>query len=61
MLPESRVIPYDPAATHTFRRTSSIVDGWDIGAPSPEEAAMIRGLQAQIWGLGADNLYPTDI
>lgn len=61
VLPGSRILPYDPAAEHTFRPSSSRVDGWDIGAPSAREAAAIRALQAQIWGLAADNLYPTDI
>ena len=60
-LPESRVIPYDPAATHAFRRTSTVVDGWDMGAPSIDEAAAIRSLQKRIWGVSTDNLYPTDI
>lgn len=60
-LPGSHVVPYEPAAEHIYQRSSSTVDGWDIGAPSAAEAAAIRDLQAQIWGRDADNLYPTDI
>ena len=61
LLPDAQIISYDPEAAHSFRRTSVTVEGWDVGAPSADETAAIRALQATIWGAATDTLYPTDI
>lgn len=61
MLPQAQVVAYDPSAGHAFQPDSTLVDGWDVGAPSAGEAQAIRALQTVVWGRAADNLYPTDI
>ncbi|MDI9546836.1 MAG: hypothetical protein QM346_04485 [Chloroflexota bacterium] len=55
------VIPYDPAAPHSFRRSARCVGHAVIGRPDAAEAQYIRHMHQQIWHSPSEYLYPADI
>ncbi len=61
LLPGTVVTPYDPAAPHTFRRSTHFFAGATLGRPDAAEAQYIRHMHQQIWNSPSEYLYPADI
>lgn len=61
LLPDARVVAYDPAAPLDMPGGVLVPGEVEVGRPNAEEADRLRELQGRIWGSGGDLLYPSDI
>lgn len=55
------VYGYDPMADHLFAPTIEQIGPLSYGRPDRERAVQMRQLQAEVWGVGEDSLYPPDL
>ncbi len=55
------IVLHLPSAGHGFAATSTVIDGFDIGAPGVAELPAVRRLRNEIWGGVADDGYPDDL
>jgi predicted GNAT superfamily acetyltransferase len=56
-----RVVLYRPEDARSFGPSSRLTDDFDLGLPSREELAAVRGLYSRIWGVPAEEGYPDDL
>lgn len=60
-LANSVILPYDPRGRHRFGPTAEPTGDLWYGRPNESRAAQMRDLQALVWGVDHDYLYPADI
>lgn len=58
---ESRVIFYDPHASHSYAPSHRMLGAVDFGRPSADEAKAARAIQQIVWDNPPEVLYPPDI
>lgn len=61
LLAPATIVLHLPTARHAFAATSTVIDGFDIGAPDAAELPAVRRLRSLIWGGVADEGYPDDL
>jgi len=61
LLPNARIVHYDPCGPVEMPGSVLVPGELEIGRPNAAEAEDLRRLQARIWGSDGDLLYPSDI